>query len=695
MKKAFSTVACMQASAEQIINACGRYGIDGVEIRLDENKCVLGISDDDGLRELCRKFRKAGLEVTDLGSGICCAGYDESALKDAEKIIHYASLLGTKGIRIFLGHFARKADPNPPVLDYDGIVLQIKALCHMAMRENVEIWVETHNEFSTGRALTRLIQEVSCENLKVIWDIMHSIEDGEEMEETWNTIGGRISHVHIKDGYDRRQEGWHDYRYTCLGEGALPLCSALELLQSAGYEGYISFEWERVWRPELEICENTLDGILSQYTSFLKLYEENAVPGPGCCWQKTDAPGRNDESAFLIFPKKTGAVIDNRMPFASGKRYVISVNVMPDSTYRISVPYREQNTKSLNAVYGVISLVDREGIRTRRFYMEKRVCGRLELVFSTENEVKILIELGIKREGMAVWYRPLLQVWNAVQQGNRHRRLKVASVYLKVKKLTYEENLKRIGEAFDSAAMKGADLVAFAETMNTRGVEELRYEDSFETIGGRFCTMMRQKAAEYGCYVFFSFREMDEYGARRNTAVLLNRKGEVVGKYHKTHLTLSEYENGMVPGECYSVFDTEFGRVGMLVCWDTFFPEPARAMALQGAEILLVTTAGNPTHRHIARAKENGVYVVVSCPDEERHAGLASTLIIDPCGNVLADTDEEGEAAVAVIDLDEKKYIYWLALGPMNAVPGNVYMHEYRDDMFENLERLACKRRSE
>lgn len=101
-------------------------------------------------------------------------------------------------------------------------------------------------------------------------------------------------------------------------------------------------------------------------------------------------------------------------------------------------------------------------------------------------------------------------------------------------------------------------------------------------------------------------------GARHNTAVLVGREGQIIGKYHKSHLALVEYENGMVPGDSYPVFDTEFGKVGMLVCWGAYFSEPARAMARQGAELLLVSTAGNPTHWHIARAKENGVYRICS-----------------------------------------------------------------------------------
>lgn len=681
MKKAFSTVACMQASADQILEACKKYGMDGVEIRLGSDNSVIGLKGKEAMQEIRLKFDRAGVAVTDLGSGICITTYDESILPKAQEVLEYASILGAKGIRVFLGHFAAKVNPDLPVCDYPGIVKQLKELCALADEQNVEIWIETHNEFATGRVLKQLTQDVAWDNLKVIWDLIHPYEDGEGLEETWQYMGDRVAHVHIKDGFDRQDESWHDYQYSLLGEGALPIGGLLDLLQNAGYDGYVSLEWESQWRQELKEYDNSLDWVLAQYTDYLAGYGQNPVPAVGEKWKKTDAPGRNDFTGFSEGVLRAEARIDNRKPYASCKRYLIETEVLPGREYRISVPYREYDTTSINTVYGLITLINGEGTITRRIYLEKTVRGRMEYTFRTEEETVLQIELGIKRYGRVVWHRPVLQE----VQSRGPKKVKIASVFLKVKQVPYEENLQRMSDAFDKAASRGADLIAFAETMNTRGVTDLAYEDSFETMDGRFCTMMKQKAAEYGCYVFFSFRELDEYGARRNTAVLVGREGQVIGRYHKSHLALGEYENGIVPGDIYPVFETEFGKVGMLVCWDAYFPEPARAMALQGAELLLISTAGNPTYRHIARAKENGVYVVVSCPAEGTDSGIAASKIIAPCGNILAHTNAEGEAAEAEVDMEEDKHIFWLSVGPANAIPDNIYRHEYRDDMYGKI----------
>lgn len=691
MKKAFSTVACMQASLKEILEATQKYGLDGVEIRLNADNSVMGFEGKKAMQEARLQFEQSGVVVTDLGSSICITAYDENIVPKAQEIVECAAILGAKGVRVFLGHFSSRVNPDLPSCDYLGIVKQLKELCALAAEKNVEIWIETHNEFATGKVLKQLIEDVAWNNLQVIWDIMHPLEDGESLEETWKYVGDRIAHIHIKDGFDRLDESWHDYQYSLLGEGAVPIVGMLDLLQSVGYDGYISLEWESQWRQELKGYDNSLDWVLTQYVDYLKRYEENPIPVIGEKWKKTDAPGRSDFPGFAESPLCGEAVIDNRRPYASCKRYLIETQIIPGREYRVSLPYREYETASVNSVYGLITLLKEDDTPTRRIYLEKTVCGRMEYTVKTDNETKIRIELGIKRYGKVVWHRPLLQeikslpssqpVPDTEGQEKSDRKLRIASVCQKVMSVTYEENLKRISDAFDKAASEGADLLAFAETMNTRGVTDLSYEDSFETMDGRFCTLMKEKAREYGCYVFFSFRELDEYGARRNTAVLLGREGQLIGRYHKSHLALVEYENGMVPGDEYPVFDTEFGKVGMLICWDAYFTEPARAMSRKGAELLFISTAGNPTYRHIARAKENGVYVVVSCAAAVEERGIAATKIIDPCGNILAQADEDGVAAVADVNLDEEKHIFWLSVGASDAIPDNIYRHEYRDDL--------------
>ena len=93
-----------------------------------------------------------------------------------------------------------------------------------------------------------------------------------------------------------------------------------------------------------------------------------------------------------------------------------------------------------------------------------------------------------------------------------------------------------------------------------------------------------------------------------NTAVLLGRDGKLVGKYRKTHLPREEWEAGITPGNDYPVFDTDFGKVGLMICWDVQFPEPCRAMGAKGADLVLLPIWGGNETLAKARAIENHLF---------------------------------------------------------------------------------------
>lgn len=267
--KGFSTVACMDLDDRLVIAACKVHGMTGVEVRLGDNGSVFGLTDENDLQKMKTEFEKNKIVITDLGSSACFAGYDEGVMQTAKQAVDRAATLRCRAIRVFLGYFAARVNPGKPEPDYDGIVRALKELCDDAKNKNVEVWVETHNEFATGKVLKPLLEDVNKENLKIIWDVIHPIEDGESVEETWAQIGKSIVHVHIKDGINRHDPLWHDFRYTRLGEGELPLYRILDLLQRNGYDGYLSLEWETAWRPELKALSFSFDDALCDYNEFL------------------------------------------------------------------------------------------------------------------------------------------------------------------------------------------------------------------------------------------------------------------------------------------------------------------------------------------------------------------------------------------------------------------------------------------
>lgn len=263
MKLAFSTLPCMDYDAEKLIQYCNQFGIDGLEIRVGEANSILGEKEDLEFLKIKENFEKANITILCLATSICLKGYEPSKIKDAVALIGKARKIGAKGIRIFLGNFARRFDIKLDALDHDGIV---KSLCEICdFDEDFMIMVETHNEYATGKVLSDLKKDVGRENLKFIWDIIHPIEDGENIETTWDYIGKEITHLHIKDGRKQKNLVWHDYEYTLLGEGELPIASILQLLKRNNFDGFLSLEWESIWREELKEYPTDMEFLLTMF----------------------------------------------------------------------------------------------------------------------------------------------------------------------------------------------------------------------------------------------------------------------------------------------------------------------------------------------------------------------------------------------------------------------------------------------
>lgn len=251
-KLAFSTLPCMDFDAQMLSGLCKKFGFSGVEVRTkDDGSFVSGNE----------------ILVTDVGSSICIKRYDKELLESAKKLTGEISRQKIRAMRVFLGNFCQRYDAPREELDYDGIV---KMLQELSDSSGCEIWIETHNEFATGKALKKLLSDIDRDNVKIIWDIIHPIEDGETPEETIAFLGGKIAHVHIKDGKKRTDPIWHDYEYTPIGEGELPIKKIVKLLSENGYDGFFSLEWESLWRKELKNLNWSVDEILQKYIDFMR-----------------------------------------------------------------------------------------------------------------------------------------------------------------------------------------------------------------------------------------------------------------------------------------------------------------------------------------------------------------------------------------------------------------------------------------
>ncbi|HWR54147.1 MAG TPA: carbon-nitrogen hydrolase family protein [Bryobacteraceae bacterium] len=244
---------------------------------------------------------------------------------------------------------------------------------------------------------------------------------------------------------------------------------------------------------------------------------------------------------------------------------------------------------------------------------------------------------------------------------------------------TLESNMSAIRGMIERAAAEKPDVVLLSETVVDR-LLDMPLTKRAQPIPGPLTAMLSELARRHRAYIVTTLEEVDA-GLVYNTAVLIDRQGRIAGKYRKVHLPTMEAEDGVTPGSDYPVFDTDFGRVGILTCWDNWFIEPARILRLKGAEILFFPIMGDePAHWDLmsrARAVDNGVFIVSS-----NTVGNTASRIIDPSGEVLAEASGPAGLAVKDLDLDKQWRTMWLSVGPSYGEGKSLYIKERRPDTY-------------
>jgi len=228
----------------------------------------------------------------------------------------------------------------------------------------------------------------------------------------------------------------------------------------------------------------------------------------------------------------------------------------------------------------------------------------------------------------------------------KDRKVRVATVNLRLRGTqSREENVEQFVAAFEKGTTGKMDVILFPEGMTVVGNGK-SYVEVAEPVPGPTTKRLGELAKARGSWVIAGIYEA-EGPAVYNTAVLIDREGRYAGKYRKVYLPREEYEHGLTPGNTFPVFDTDFGRIGLMICYDVFFSDPAKALAAQGAEVILLPIWGGDETLAKARAIENRIFLVTSGYDHP-------TYIMDPDGERISEAREEGTVAVATIDLNRR-----------------------------------------
>jgi predicted amidohydrolase len=278
---------------------------------------------------------------------------------------------------------------------------------------------------------------------------------------------------------------------------------------------------------------------------------------------------------------------------------------------------------------------------------------------------KLSLEIKWPGDGSVIWEKVSLQATTQPEP----RKVKIGTVYLRPRQSTPENNLKLWCEQIDAAGKLGLDIVCLGEAITMVGTG-CTVKECAKPIPGPVTVRLADAARKNHIWVVAGLTEQAG-DIVYNTAVLLDRKGHIAGKYRKIHLPREEWKQGVRPGDDYPVFDTDFGKVAIQICYDWFFPEAAEIFALEGAEIIFAPTWGNTLPDEAGkvdgesvfrvRSRDNGVYMVPSVYD-------GNSLVIDPMGRILASSSGKEGVFWAEVDLNKREDLYWVgywrSIGP-------------------------------
>lgn len=197
-----------------------------------------------------------------------------------------------------------------------------------------------------------------------------------------------------------------------------------------------------------------------------------------------------------------------------------------------------------------------------------------------------------------------------------------------------------------------------------------------EKEGGPVWQQLSGYAKQYGIYLIGgSMPEKDAEGNVYNTSYIFDREGKQIGKHRKVHLFDIDVKGGqtfkesdtLTAGDSNTVFDTEFGKIGVMLCFDIRFPELSRMMVNDGAKVIFVPAAFNmttgPAHWELSfrtRALDNQIYMVGCAPARDVSAGYISwghSIVTDPWGRVTGMLDENEGILLAELDMDYEEQV--------------------------------------
>ncbi len=429
---------------------------------------------------------------------------------------------------------------------------------------------------------------------------------------------------------------------------------------------------------------------------FSALMAQELILNPG--FESSSTVARNWIITGPITSMEPVTTIDNQMRFSGLNglrmessnpnchgRAVQTVPVTAGQTYLFSARFRTEKIQSLHkdVLIRVRWLKDKVQTGYNFIYDVKGEPGDWLLasdrIKAAEGSTSAEISLEFRWTTGTIWWDDIsMEACAEVPPRN----VKVGTLYFRPHGPTVEDNISQMSEMLDKAGREGCDIVCLPEGWPTcdTGLGMTKVEAN--TLHGSASVMMSQKAKQYGMYIVSGLYSWTG-DTLKNVAVLYDRHGNIQGVYEKIQLPDSETEAGAVPGNTFPVFTTDFGRIGILICWDSAFPEISRMLAVNGAEMLFCPIWGDVRGAESwkitarSRAIDNGVYFVTSIFD-------GHSVIVNPAGDILRESGTQGTLLTATVDLNYNPPWDWIGNAGRGIWKG-VWRKDRRSDIFGTL----------
>ncbi len=249
----FSTLGCPDWNFQQITSFAVQHGYNGIEVRgiqrqMDLTKCP-EFSTEDSRKATVALMKEKGLQFVGLGSSanlhFAEGEQREKNMNEAKRFIDLAQQINCPYIRVFPNNFPKNQQKNQTI---DLIIKGLLELGDYAKQKKVTVLMETHGDVVKIEDLETIMRLAEHPNVGLVWDISNMWTITKEPPvEAYKKLKKYIRHTHIKDA----KLAGDKLQYTLLGQGDVPIFEAIDVLAKDGYKGYYSFEWEKMWHPEI------------------------------------------------------------------------------------------------------------------------------------------------------------------------------------------------------------------------------------------------------------------------------------------------------------------------------------------------------------------------------------------------------------------------------------------------------------